>query len=101
MKSASLPWKILIMVNKICEHYEISNSEIELACVGLSALDKVFSYVSILCINDSNYDLLGAIQHKWKYSPIHWKFCHVAGLQDDHALFESLDHWGKLNLEMD
>jgi hypothetical protein len=54
MKSVSLPWKILIMVNKICEHYEITNGEIELAYVGLSALGKVFSYVSILCINDSN-----------------------------------------------
>jgi hypothetical protein len=53
-------YSILIMVNKLCEYYEISDGEIELACDGLSALDKAFSYVSILHVDDSNYDLLGA-----------------------------------------
>jgi hypothetical protein len=46
------------MVNKLCEYYEITGSEIELACNGLSALDKALSYASILQVEDSNYDLL-------------------------------------------
>ncbi len=89
------------MVNKLCEYYEILDGEIELACDGLSALDKAFSYVSILHVDDSNYDLLGAIQYQWKNSPVHWKFRHVAGHQDDHTSVDNLDRWGKLNVEMD
>jgi hypothetical protein len=46
------------MVNKLCKYYEITGSEIELAFNGLSALNKAFSYASILHVDDSNYDLL-------------------------------------------
>jgi hypothetical protein len=45
-------YSILPMVNKLCKYYEITDGEIELACDGLSALDKAFSYVSILHVDD-------------------------------------------------
>ncbi len=56
-------YSILLMVNKLCQYYEIKDGEIELACDGLSAHDKAFSYVSILHVDDSNYRLLGVIQY--------------------------------------
>jgi hypothetical protein len=94
-------YSILVVVNQLCAHYKIVDGEIELACDGLSAINKAFSAVSILNIDDSNYDLLGAIQHQWKNSPVHWKFRHVKGHQDDHSSFDTLDRWSKLNVEMD
>jgi hypothetical protein len=83
----------MIMVIKLCDFYDIRESEIELACDGLSALEIAFSYVSVLHVDDPNNDLLGAIKHQWKHSPVHWKVRHVAGRQDDHVSVDSLDRW--------
>jgi hypothetical protein len=84
-------YSIMIMVNRLCEFYDIKEGEIELACDGLSALDKCFSHVSVLHVDDPNYDLIGAIKHQWIFSPVFWKVRHVAGHQDDHRAVESLD----------
>lgn len=84
-------YSILVVVNQLCAHYQIVDGEIGIACDGLSALNKAFSFVSILNIDDSNYDLLGAIQHLWKTSPIQWKFRHVKGHQDAYSSLDTLD----------
>ncbi len=89
------------MQKKLCEFFNITQGSIELGCDGLSALDKAFNYVSIINIEDSNYDLLLTIRNLWAYSPLTWKFCHVKGHQDDHSSHEKLDRWAKLNVEMD
>jgi hypothetical protein len=94
-------YSILVMINQLCVYYKILDGEIEIACDGLSALNKAFSLVSILSIDDSNYDLLGAIQHQWKASPVQWRLRHVKGHQDAHSSLEILDHWGKLYVETD
>ncbi len=79
------------MVNRIGKSYGISDGEIEFSCDGLSAIDKAFSFVSLLHVDNSNYDLLGAIKNQWAYSPAEWKFCHGAGQQS----------MGEANVEMD
>jgi hypothetical protein len=92
---------ILLGAKKLCEFFNITQGSIELGCNGQSALDKAFNYVSIIKIEDSNYDLLFAIRNLWAYSPLTWKFRHVKGHQDDHSPHEKLDRWAKLNVEMD
>jgi hypothetical protein len=47
----------MIMVKK-CEFYNISEGSMEFACSGLSTLDKAFSSLSILHIDDPSFDLL-------------------------------------------
>jgi hypothetical protein len=55
---------IMIMVKHICSYHHISEGSIELACDGLSALNKALSQMSILQLEDPNYDLFAAIKHQ-------------------------------------
>ena len=91
----------MIVVHNICSYYQITSGTIEFACDGLSALDRAFSHVSLISVEEPSYDLLIAIRNLWAYSPIQWKIRHVEGHQDDNCPAESLDRWGKLNVEMD
>jgi hypothetical protein len=91
----------MILVQKLCQYYDISSGQIEFACDGLSALNKAFSHVALIAVEEPSYDLLAAIRHQWLYSKIQWKIRHVAGHQDDDVPIEQLDRWGKLNVEMD
>jgi hypothetical protein len=92
---------VMIMVKHICEHHKIKEGAVELACDGLSAIDKAFSYVSLLHIDEPDFDLIAAIKHQWRYSPILWKVRHVRGHQDKHTAINNLDRWSRLNVEMD
>ncbi len=91
----------MVAVHNICSFYKITEGNIEFACDGFSALDKAFSYVSMISVDEPSYDMLLAIRQQWAYSPILWKIRHVEGHQDDMQSVESLDRWGKLNVEMD
>ncbi len=92
---------VVIMVKNLCTYHNIVEGSVELACNGFSALNKAFSYVSILQIEDPNYDLIAAIKHWWLYSLLLWKIRHVKGHQDDHVEVQQLDRWSQLNVEMD
>ncbi len=91
----------LIITNIICEHHEIKEGGIELACDGLSALHKAFLSQPYASIFDPNYDLISAIHREHENSPLTWKHKHVKGHQDDHNNISLLDHWSKLNIEVD
>ncbi len=92
---------VMITVKHICEHHKIKEGAVELACDGLSAIDKAFSYVSLLHIDEPDFDLIAAIKHQWQHSPILWKVRHVRGHQDKHTAIDNLDRWSRLNVEMD
>lgn len=64
----------------------------------LAGIDKVFNYVAIIRMEDSNYDLLHSIKTLWAHSPLHWTFHHIKGHQDDHAPVELLDRWACLEM---
>ena len=93
-------YSILVMAKKVCDYFQISQGSIELGCDEQSALDKAFNYVSIIRIEDADYDLLHAIRTLWAQSPIRWKFRHVKGHQDDVSHFDDLDRWARLNVEI-
>ncbi len=92
---------IMMMVKHICSYHHITDESVELACDRLSALNKTFSQVSILQLDDPNYDLIVAIKHQWLYSPLLWKITHVKGQQDNYVAVRQLDRWGQLKVEMD
>jgi hypothetical protein len=66
-----------------------------------AALDKAFNYVSLIQVEDANYDLLQAMQTLWVLSPIVLKYRHVKDHQDEHAAIDTLDRWAKLIIEME
>jgi hypothetical protein len=65
------------------------------------ALNRCFSYVSVIQVSEPDYGILSLIQHLWKHSPIDWKVRHVKGHQDDLKSSDDIDRGGKLNIEMD
>jgi hypothetical protein len=67
-------YSILVCAKHLCDFFNITPGSIELGCDGQSALDKAFNYVSLLRIENPNYDLLSAILTLWVHSPINWKF---------------------------
>jgi Reverse transcriptase (RNA-dependent DNA polymerase) len=91
----------MVLVQKLCKYYDISSGQIEFACDGLSALNKAFSYVALISVDEPSYDLLAAIRHQWLYSSVQWKIRHVKGHQDDERAPTELDRWERLNVEMD
>jgi hypothetical protein len=91
----------LIITNIICEHHDIKEGGIELACDGLSALNKAFPFQPHISIQDPNYDLIAAIHKEHVNSPLTWTHKHVKGHQDDHTDISVLDNWSKLNIEAD
>lgn len=42
---------VTVMVTHLCSYFSITKGSVELACDGLSAIDKAFSYVSLLYID--------------------------------------------------
>ncbi len=51
-------YSIMTGVKNICEFFKITSGATELGCDGQSAIDKAFNYVSIIRLEDRNYDLL-------------------------------------------
>ncbi len=54
-------YSIFIIVQHICKVYDIRSGSIELGCDGESAINKLFNYVSLIRMEDANYDILQAI----------------------------------------
>ncbi len=46
---------VMIMVKYLCTYHNITEGSVELACDGLSALNKAFFQVSILHLEDPNF----------------------------------------------
>jgi hypothetical protein len=93
---------IVVMVNLVCEHFEITEGAVEVGCDSQNALRHVFGQGAGFeaKIKDVDYDLRSAIRKLLEKSPIQWKWRHVAGHQDDDGI-EELDRWAALNIEMD
>ncbi len=81
----------MVITNMICAYHEVLAGSIELACDGLSALNKAFPYEPNIYIQDPNYDLIAVIHHERTNSPITWMVRHVKGHQDDTTYLNLLD----------
>ncbi len=64
----------LVCAKQLCKFFHITYGSIELRCDGQLALDKAFNYVSIIRIEDPNYDLLFVFHTLWAHPPLTWMF---------------------------
>lgn len=64
-------------------------------------LQHAFCIDTPLSIDDPSYVIIAAIHHQLSLSLIHQNSKYVAGHQDDHKDANSLDEWGRLNVEAD
>jgi hypothetical protein len=85
----------------LVQFLHIPSGSIPIACDRESALNKIFSYLTILNINDPCYDLIFMAQQLWRKSPLQWKTHQVKGHQDMLTSVENLDIYARLNVEMD
>jgi hypothetical protein len=56
----------------------------------MASLQQSILFVSLIQVDDPDYDLLSAIRHQWESSTLPWKVKHIKDHQDDHAA--SYDH---------
>ncbi len=91
----------LTMVEALVTFFHIPSGSIEVACDGLSALNRIFSTVSTPSVDEPCYDLLTCARRLWGSSPLTWKHHHVKGHQDCHSPPSQLDIYSCLNIEMD
>lgn len=88
------------MVNKLSEFYHSTEGIVEFGHDGITASNIAFSKVSMLSIEDPNYDILGAINTYLSNTRITWEARQVEGHQDDKKDIKTLDQWAHLNIEM-
>jgi hypothetical protein len=90
----------ILVINKLATHHRLQFT-MTIHCDCLSGLDKASQLHKPAKIRDSNYDLLHAIDHAIKTSPITWRGKYIQGHQDDHCDFQLLDRPSQLNIEVD
>jgi hypothetical protein len=91
---------ITLGVYVLCEFYKIDQGAIEVACDGITALERGFDEAHNPSISAPQFDVILGIRNIRARCPICWKHRHVKGHQEDsHSIF--LDGWALLNIDMD
>jgi len=91
-------WGILETLHQLVKAHQIKG-QVVVACNGLSALKKASStYPTNL--NETNYDLISAIQNLCQMLPLTLVFTHVKGHQDSSQIM-ALPRLAWLNIQMD
>ncbi len=91
---------IIVVVEALVNLYDISHGTIELACDCKSGLTTIFEH-QYDTPSQPHHDLIHEMRIRLASSPLEWKYRHVQGHQDKHILFQLLDTWRQLNVEMD
>jgi hypothetical protein len=92
---------IVTFTIELCKYHSIKEASITIACDNISALLNSLDQDSYTSILDPDHDLITAIQKLLQTPGITWLYRHVRGHQDDKKAINELDHWEKLNIEMD
>lgn len=88
---------VVLLINIICQHYEISEGLVTMACDGLTPLRACFNVLAKLNPNNMQFDITEATRNLVRLSPITWETRHVPGHQENFPL----DRWASLNSDMD
>ena len=94
-------YAIVKMVEKLCKVHNIREGTVELCCDGLGALNRPPQTSWTTYATEQHFDISEASRQAMIKMPIKWKSRHVKEHQDDDNELESLDRYGKLNVEMD
>jgi hypothetical protein len=87
-------------LNKLCIQHQIDRGSITIGCNGIGAIQSIcndFRYISA----HKHYNIISSIKASISQSPLHWKFIHVKGHQDDLTHFDNLSHPAQLNTIID
>jgi hypothetical protein len=87
-------------VHKLCAHYDIDSGSITVHCDGEGAMQRICSPHPCKSAH-KHFDIINSIKLSIKNSPLHWKFKHVKGHQDDYLQFDELDRPAQLNTIVD
>jgi hypothetical protein len=82
----------------ICQHYQIPQGSIHIRCDNQSSL-RVFGEGFVPNPCDDSFDIINAIWHMMKESPIRWTAEWIKGHQDDRGVVS--DRFALLNCDMD
>ena len=93
-------YAIIIMIESVCEVFEIKKGVVEIGCDGISALKQGIVDSDVTNPHQPQFDLIAAIRSALRRVPIVWKPRHVKGHQDDDES-AVLDRWALINIEMD
>ena len=85
-----------MIVETLCEKYNINKGEITDAYDGLDHTRMAMYRYSYFSSRSNHFDMLSAIKSKIQNSPIQCKWRHAKGQQDEH--FAPLNIWASLNV---
>ena len=88
-------------LNVICKRYNITSGSIEVGCDGEEAYKVATRYNYQPTTRISHFDLTSKLHYLINSSPLHWRFRHVKGHQDDSATPDKLDNWALMNIHAD
>ena len=90
---------IVTLIHILCLHHDITTGAVHVACDNKTSL-RVFDSWFVPNPSEESFDLVNALWHMLKESPITWSCEHVYGHQDTKSK-EPLTHFEALNIEMD
>jgi hypothetical protein len=91
---------IITHLNHLCNLHNIREGSITIGCDGVGAIQSVCSN-HYLKTSAKHFDIINSIKMSIRKSPLHWRFIHIKGHQDDLLPFELLDHLAQLNTMAD
>lgn len=91
---------IIRTVQDLCQAADVHQGSVTIACDCVSALRNITSPHNPPP-SRPHHDMLSAIRHMLRNSPLSWSFQHVRGHQDDSLAYQLLNQWAQHNVDMD
>lgn len=88
------------VVNALASFHQIT-AKITIHCNCQTGIVKALNLKNKPSLGDASFDLLQAIQHEIKNSPISWQGRYIKGHQAEYSSFEKLDRPSQLNVLVD
>ena len=88
-------------IEKLCQQYNITNGQVEIACDGMEAYKIATRYKWNHTTNIGHYDVASCLHQLLQQSKVQWTFRHVYGHQDNTMNIDDIDIWGQLNMVAD
>jgi hypothetical protein len=87
---------VITHIHKICSQHDIHNGSVTVCCDGIGAIQRICSG-GLSRSSHKHFDIINSIKLSIRHSPLHWRFKHVKGHQDDVQHFDDLDRAAQLN----
>jgi hypothetical protein len=89
------------LVKLLCESFNIQQGSVEVACNGLSPLNKAFEAKRQNSTKTPHYDLVVVTRRIIQQSnQLTWHYRNVSSHQDNLREMDELDRWETLNIEV-